>query len=237
MHIRTNGVRREAACQRGRCHAERETTGAVAHVELDAAFTRLPNKSLDVAFTVYYRFAVSEAVGRHIPRFKVLQQHFIGGSRGESILVHHHECAGGLRRFHSSVERLPAGPRVVRHFDADDQIRSLTDLGRRRFRVHAFEVLLRIADHPISGDVEEGEDSCCRIGNDLLIERVESTPTRSANVKRGGNAGWQAVGVWQHKASEARKVGVQIDQPGHDKKPRYVHDSAGRRCRNLRFNS
>ena len=49
----------------------------------------------------------------------------------------------------------------------------------------------------------------------------------ASGVEGGGDAGRQAVGVRQDEALVAIKMGVQIDQPGHDKEPRYVHDPPG----------
>ena len=84
----------------------------------------------------------------------------------------------------------------MRGFEADDCLRMFPGHLSRALRVHVFGVLFDLAAaHPITDDVDEGEDAGLGAVNHALLEVLEIAPARSARVDHRRRATAEAVPV------------------------------------------
>ena len=180
----------------------------MSYIELDPAFPGFKEVRFHHVVAICHWLAEGVAVGRHIARPQVFQQHLLHGARVDGCLIDHHIATGVFGRLHTPVERLPARARVVGYLHADYQVGPLGDLGRGQVDAHPFEILLGLAHHALTRDVDEREHVGPRSGNYLLVEIIERQVTRPTDVYGSRRAFGQAMGVRQDSSHIAIKVGV-----------------------------
>ena len=239
VHVARDGSGQQALRHRFLRRVEREASGAVADVEVDARVDRCEDLVENAPFGGQNAaFAAPEAMGDDVAGFEQLQD-FRHARMGAADVDHEREVdgVGGLTRATQGFEVVLACDVAGQaDLDAEDRIAMALDglrceigVGIAQIEELAPGVVGRERGLADDGDVEQREDA--RIGDvdDVLAQAGEGVGARGAGVDDRGHAFGDTVGIGRNteRSDAVIDMDVDIDPAGRDDAAGGVDDMEG----------